>query len=251
MSNEKALAEVKPDRKALAEVGKKIDGIAKEYALACKDSSNDYERAVLLATSLIDLRVAVRSYLPVLKKLQGSSLGFKTDKDQSGGYGDDQLVDCAIEAVMRGVRWTNNEFNIIAGKCYITVEGYWRKVTEFPGLTDLRLDPGVPQVINGRTVVPYQATWKLDGRADTIARQLPVITRSGQTDDNTLGKAKRKILVAIYEVINGVASEEGDLVEGQARTVEVANRLPAVANGKTADNLFQKDAEREAVDITK
>src|SRR5688572_22696968 len=96
----------KPNREQLAKIGQQIDDIRRKHEDGLAKATNDFERAYVLACSLIDLRQAVKLYMPVLKQLQGSKLGFRTDKDRDGGYAEAVVVDCAIEAIMRGARWT-------------------------------------------------------------------------------------------------------------------------------------------------
>lgn len=195
----------------MAATGKRIDSIRAGYEQALKEAGNDYERGYVLSCALIDLRQAVKDYMPVLRQLQGSKLGFRTDKDRDGGYAEGVLIDCAIEAVMHGAKWINNEFNIIAGGCYLTKAYWWRKVREIDGLTDLDLDPGIPQVVNGKTVVEFAAYWKLNGQPHSLSRKFSIIVRNQQTDDATIGKAEGRMLKAIYRKLTG--SEIGDADE--------------------------------------
>lgn len=242
----------RPDRNKLATVGKKIDEIRRSYEDSFRDAGNAYERACVLACSLIDLRQAVKDYLPVLRQLQGSRLGFRTDKDkEQQGYSEAVIVDVAIEAVMRGARWTGNEFNIIAGGCYLTKEYWWRAVTELPTITDLVLEPGVPVLDKGRTVVEFSASWKQEGRFYRWIRTIPIIVRSSQSDDATLGKAEARMLRAIYRRITGTEmTDAGDDPEPETKAVKapepspVADK-PAPTEAEMGD-WDKRDAQEEA-----
>jgi hypothetical protein len=215
-TGDQAVAERKPDRKQLAEVGSSIDEIRRKHETGLAEARNDFDRAYVLACSLIDLRQAVKNYMPVLKMLQGSKLGFLTDRDpgkdykNQGPYPEAVVVDCAIEAIMRGANWTGNEFNILAGGCFLTKEYWWRKVNQIPGLTDLDLSPGVPFIDNQKTVVDFQATWKINGKVHQLDRRLSIIVRGGQTDDATLGKAEARMLKAIYRKVTGTQITDAD-----------------------------------------
>lgn len=223
-------AEVKkPNRAELVETGKKIQAIREQYAAELAGASNDYERASTLGCALIDLRLLVKDYVPMLNQLKGSKLGFRTDRDNSdkGSYPDSVIVDCAIEAVIRGARWTGNEFNVLAGGCYLTKEYWWRMVTtEIEVLTDLDLNPGVPELVNGRVVVTFMASWKLGGIPQSMIRKIPILMRSGQSDDATLGKAEGRMLKAIYKRLTGTEITDAD----EDETVPV-KQAPPVANG--------------------
>jgi hypothetical protein len=217
-----AVAE-KPDRAALRETGRRIGRIQNEFQVAFKEADNDIDRASVLACAIIDLRQAVRAYLPILQQLQGSRLGFRTDKDKDGGYPAPVLIDCAIEAAIRGARWTGNEFNILAGGCYLTKEYWSRQVNSLEGLTDLDLNPNVPELVNGRVVVEYVATWQYNGTPGRMVRRIPIIVRHNQTDDATLGKAEARILKAIHRRLTGTETTEA--ADDEPATIREA--LPA------------------------
>ncbi len=243
-----AVAKTKELRAELIATGKKIQAIRQQYALELAGAENDYERASTLGCALIDLRVAVRDYLPMLNQLKGSKLGFLTDRDpgkdwkNQGPYSDQVVVDCAIEAVIRGARWTGNEMNILAGGCYLTKEYWWRMVTtEIEGLTDLDLNPGVPEFANGKCVVVFEASWKLDGKPGTLTRRIPIIVRKDQSDDATLGKAEGRMLKAIHKRITGTATTDADDEEAiPAKEEPPATTKPPLAEGEISE------AEEEA-----
>lgn len=88
-------------------------------------------------------------------------------------------------------------------------------------------------------------------------------TKLGVTTDKLLGLVGKPSVDDLdgedLLILRGLANalKDGtttiDAAFPEKRTETVAKQLPAVANGKTPDNLFhgQKDAEREAVDATK
>lgn len=188
-----------------------------------------------LAEAVQDLRKVVVGLVPRIRPLIGTALGFRTDRDKSDKlppYSEDVIADCMIEAVARGLRWTGNEFNIIGAKCYTTKEGYTRLVLELPGLTDLDDTPGLPRMAEGGAVVPYKATWKLNGVSQSIERSIPVRLNSGMGADGALGKARRKLLAAIHGRVTGsvqsLADSDAEDVEGEAKeskTAALADKL--------------------------
>lgn len=196
-------------------------------------------QTLVLAKGMHDLRQAMTKEVvdKLFMPLQGTKLGFRTDKDKDGGYPWEIVRDCVIEAMLRGFRPIGNELNIIGGNFYATQEAFDRKVTEFPGLTNLELRPGVPVLKDGGALVPYEASWLLDGKPDCIScnvtktpegeildRRIPVRVNSGQGADAILGKAKRKVLARIYERISGVRIPEGDVVDTVGEAVETDKR---------------------------
>jgi hypothetical protein len=151
-----------------------------------------------------------------LMPLQGTTLGFLTDKDKDGGYGLAVVRDCCIEAMLRGFNVVGNEFNIIAGRFYGAKSGFERKVAEFPGLASLVMQPGVPHIAGDKgALVPYSATWILNGKRMnidcqltkegdlTLDQRIPVKVNAGMGADAIIGKATRKLLHRIYQRLNG------------------------------------------------
>jgi hypothetical protein len=170
--------------------------------------------------------------------LQGSKLGFVTDKDAGGGYPAEVVREVIIEALLRGFRPVGNEFNIIAGQFYGAKNGFERIVREWPGLTNLRIDLGVPHLVAEKgALVPCEARWRLDGRdmkvecrpaaGDGFDTRIPVKVNGGMGPDAILGKATRKLYARVYQVLTGCASDIVD-ADGDVLTVP-GQSLPAPA----------------------
>jgi hypothetical protein len=74
-----------------------------------------FTMASRMAAGIRALRAALTpEIMQDIMALQGSSLGFRTDKDKEGGYPVEVVKECMIEAVLKGARVINNETNIIA-----------------------------------------------------------------------------------------------------------------------------------------
>jgi len=175
---------------------------------------NDMLKGLLTATAMQTLRdLLTDDMMRDVMTLHGSPLGFRTDRDHEGKqYPVAVVKDVLITALLKGFRPVGNEFNIIGGNFYATQAGLERVVAEFPGLTDLRLIPGVPTMQSGGALVPYKATWRLHGVADQIDcrmhathddTRIPVRVNAQMGCDAILGKAKRKMLARIYERLTG------------------------------------------------
>lgn len=189
-----------------------------------------------LAAVVQELRGAVLPLVPSIRPLIGTPLGFRTDRDMSdkGPYPDGVIADVLVEASARGLRWTGNEINVIGGRLYVTKEGYTRLVAELPGLTDLELTPSPPRIAEGGggAVVKYRATWKLDGVASVLEREIPVRLNAGMGADGAIGKATRKMLAAIHGRVTGsiqsLADSDAEDVEPNprpTRTSALTDRL--------------------------
>jgi hypothetical protein len=185
-------------------------------------------KAIRLAQGMKAIRQALSDdfVLANFMPLQGTTLGFLTDLDRKGGYPLAVVRDCIVEAMMRGFNPVGNEFNIIASRFYGTKAGFERQVSEFPGLTDLNLQPGVPQNFAGGALVPYLASWILDGQRmnldcqlrEGIDTRIPVKVNDGMGADAIIGKATRKMLFRIFQRLNGSAFGvvDGEIGDGDA-----------------------------------
>lgn len=197
------------DRDATA---KQLVKLIEEYGPTAIAKLDHFSRAFRLADAVQKFRFVVRNAMPLIKPLQGSALGFLTDKDRDGGYSDKVIEEAATEALMRGLTLDGNQWNIISGRCYVTKNGMAVIVSRLPGLTDLRLNPGIPQFAGIGAVLDFSATWNLDGKLQSLTRKIIVKCRPGEVDA-ALGKATRKMLAAIYEMVTGSdVSEEGEEV---------------------------------------
>jgi hypothetical protein len=151
--------------------------------------------------------------------LQGSKLGYKTDRDDKGGYSVDVVRDVLTEALIRRLRVCGNEFNIIAGNLYVTKEGLKRLVSEHPGLSDLEIDMGVPIKASETTaVVPCVARWQYQGVAKSLEcfkteemdSRIPVRVNQYMGMDAISGKAESKLYRRIYNRLTGSTISSAD-----------------------------------------
>jgi len=187
-------------------------------------------QAVILATGVTQIRRCLTDDImrSVFMPLQGSALGFVTDKDRDGGYDLPTVRNVVVEALIHGFYPVGNEINIIAGRMYGAKNGFARKVREFEGLSDLIITPGVPVMKDGGAIVPMRATWMVSGKPYTMIRdvtktadgtvhdsRIPVKVNSGMGVDAVIGKATRKMLKSIYDMLSGsvLTIEDGEVGE--------------------------------------
>lgn len=201
------------------EEAKKLSTIARQSSQELIQYRDDaVMQAIVLSAAISQLREAFTpAIMSDLLKLANTPLGFKTDrgphmkdpKDREN-YPDAIVKDCLIQAMVRGVRPSGNEFNILVGQCYVTKEGFRRLIREFPGLTDFKPQLGVPRMLEGGAVVSCSATWKVNGIADSIECEIPV---KGVGCDLLLGKAESKLYRRIYSRLTG--SDLSDVASGE------------------------------------
>lgn len=244
----------------------KIQEIVGECSLVMAGDENSFERGLLLAQGIQQLREALTpSVMTNVVKLCGTPLGFITDRDSltkkqvDNGvkpYTVDQIRDALIEAMLKGARPIGNEFNIISKRAYLALGYYQRRVSEIPGLTDLEMEPGIPAVQGNSAAVPYVATWKHNGveyHLDKVKHKLddgsekddriPVRINEGQGPDAILGKAERKMLAAIYERMTGskLTSSQGfgansEVVDAPSTQGADSQVVPDAAEGQDAES---------------
>lgn len=187
------------------------------------------ERAVVLAKSIDALR---RSLTPErmapIMALQNTPLGFRTDKPD-GGYPVEVVKECVIEACIIGVDVVGNQFNIIARRCYVTREGMSKLCRDFQGLTDLRIEMGVPVGKGDGSIVPCETSWMLNGVRDELKGNIPVRVNVGMGADAILGKADRKIKARIYSRITGSEfTHEGEVDDAEPKSTKAADTQAAI-----------------------
>lgn len=212
MSTETSTALALPDQIAA------LDKLAEDKNIVSLQEQGVFAAAFGMASAIKELRDAITpAIMEPIMALQGSALGFRTDKDSSGGYKVDVIKEAFIEATLRGFKPIGNQMNVIAGRFYATKEGFearFRELSQRGLITDLKLHPTVPKTTADGAIVTYSASWKWKGKADSIdALDIPIKVNSGMGPDAILGKAKRKILAAIYSRVTGSEITDGDAQE--------------------------------------
>lgn len=220
----------------VAEVSK-IDEIAANYRdqFSRLGDNNRFQLALLTAQAMREISDALTSeIMEPLLALQGSKIGFRTDKQ----YNAETIKTAIIEATMIGVYPVNNEFNVIAGNCYVTKEGFTRLLRQYVGLTDLKINLGVPKMLNGGAVVPCSAEWKIHGNPNVLECEIPIKVNSQMGADAILGKAERKLKARVYSQITG-----SDIGDGEVEDIQPTQAQPEI---KRAQQNPQPEPKQES-----
>jgi len=219
------LAQVSKDRLDL------IDQKARDMRqLAMTEVENPLGSAIATATALQEIREMMLDKVIIggIMKLQGTKLGFVTDKDKHDGYHPDVVVDVTIEAASRGARMIGNEVNIISGACYFTKNYFKRKLDEVLSPGNWRFNHGVPKInrdskgLTTGSEVSTVITW-----SDSKGSQKEIVTFPIKADkfsslDQILGKADRKCGKWLLENITGERFDDGDaddMISVEATTI--------------------------------
>lgn len=230
-----------------------LEKVYQEFGPAALASLTTMARSVRLAEGIRQTRALVNTIVGAVMHLQGSALGFLTDKDKEGGYKPEQLVEPLTEAVLQGLSWTGNEMNVISGRCYVTKNGYYRLVRETVGVEDYFVLPGVPTMQQAGAIVPMVATFKYRGEQQEIKRDIPVKLNSGMGVDGAIGKATRKMHATVFAFITGSTRAHADsLDDDSAAPAEAAKQAPrmTIAEVASANTVPQtQQTKSQAKDI--
>jgi hypothetical protein len=114
---------------------------------------------------------------------------------------------------------------------------------------------------DGGALVPYRASWKLNGKPDELNcivwtdedgvvhdDRIPVRVNSGQIIDATMGKAKKKMKQRIWARITGVRESYSDAIDTEGEVVQEAAAEDKKTQGAqaAAENLAAKHRAKKA-----
>lgn len=205
--------------------------------------------SVVIANGMLQLKEFMK--LPDVQKLVGAmantEVGFLTDKAPGTmkwdnrqkkkvkvvPYTHDEIVGALIPPMLDGYRFTGNEINIISGKGMPVKKGKFRKINEFPGVTDFNHSIGTPkkeyfdpQKENGVARMKCQASWKLDGHPHTLGYGEDVCIIAIEFDkysgiDKMIGLADSKIFSRVLTRLTGKFTIEGEDGFENPNTIDV------------------------------
>ena len=235
-----------------------IEEILQQCSLMAISEKGQFQKAFMMAAGIKQLRHAITDeMMGLIMPLMNTSLGFKTDMDPSKKhwktgiaptpYSKAVVKDCLIEATLRGVEVTGNQFNIIASNCYVTKEGMTHLLKNLPGLADLRLKFETPKVMDGGGIVEASGTWTFQGvKSGYDPRNFAIKINKSQGVDAIIGKCERKLRKAIYEQITGVNMQDGAITDNQG-DLKVSAK---VESGSTLEAEFTKAEAKPKEPIT-
>lgn len=198
--------------------------------LACRDMGNNFSKALLSARCIAEFKEALTpEVMEPIMALQGSPLGFRTDKDSQGGYPLAVVKEAVIAAAMMGVMPVGNQMNLIGGRPYITKEGFQFLLGKIESLGyDIEL--GVPVMKNGGALVHTIVRWwnRATPKAkETHESDIPVRVNSGMGADAILGKATRKASAWLYAKVTNNPLPDADAEEAGMDMSYAASTAPA------------------------
>jgi hypothetical protein len=235
------------------------------------EGKGQFSSAIAVADAINQLKMMLTpEIMQPIMALQGTPLGYKTDKDSSGGYSVDVVREAFIEVTLKGFKIVGNEMNIIAGRGYITKEGFegaLLRLGRAGKFTDYRDSYSIPKAVSdNEAIVSASASWKWNGVAGSLENvQFSIRVNKGMGADGIIGKAKRKLKARIFERVTGTIITDGDVSEATVVDVEARNVVDGqktatstgagqeAANGATEDQktllkelMIEHDAEAQA-----
>lgn len=226
-----------------------LDAVANDYTAALAGTDNrKFKAAFVTASAMQQLRDLITpDMMGAINQLMNTRLGFLTDKNPNKGgpepYKENIVKDVCVEMALRGLPFIGNCFNIIAGNGYVTKEGFTLLLKRL--VTDLRLELGVPKMLNGGAIVPFSAAWKVGSVAQEMTGDVPVKVNSGMGVDAILGKADRKVKARIHARVTGTELTDGDVDFESMPRAEVNNADAASMTQRLADAAATKAAPVE------
>lgn len=212
---------------AQIELARKLNGVV---AVLGNETMQGFERAFQVANAVQELKTLLTpDYMRPIMALQGNKLGFKTDRDDKGGYKEDEVKNCLIEAVLTGFQPTGNEFNIISGSMYGTKEGFGAVLNKTKNLK-YDIIPGLPRINAAKdgAAVSMKITWTYGTEPEQVKEiDFAVKMNAYAGVDAAIGKATRKARAWLFNKINGTEVGEGDVQDADFRVVGNKQELPS------------------------
>lgn len=211
--------------------------------------SEGFVKAFLMADAIDKIKGALTpEYMKPIMKLQGNKLGFKTDKDASNGYSEEVVKNCLIEAVLTGVQPYGNEFNIIAGNCYITKEGFGALLSKIQGLS-YEMIPSLPRINAEKTsaAIVMKIEWTYQNVSSSREIDFAIKVNQYMGADAVIGKAQRKCRAWLFQTIKGVEISDGDTTDVEYKLVPEyktpTEEKTELFDQKIKDQKAKKEAE--------
>lgn len=175
--------------------------------------------------------------------LQNNPLGFLTDQ-RGAGYSMDVVKMCIINAAIEGVSVVGNEFNILAGRCYITKNGMRKKLSQIPGLR-YHVTPGIPKLVGEKgAVAAVHLDWTYAGEHQEQDLEFAIRVNAGMGADAIVGKATRKSYAWLYEEVTGNQVSDGDVMDAEPLVQEkAASPIEAAQPAIEAKQAAQQELE--------
>lgn len=237
ISENQELVSQELNNQVLAVLSNKVEGFQKAFVMAS-------------AIQVLKERLTPEFMKPIMA-LQGSNLGFKTDKDKGGqGYPETEVKACLIDAVLLGLQPTGNEFNIIAGNMYPTRQGFGSLLKRINGLK-YSISYSNPIFTQDKTSATCVTTvkWELNGEKSEQNVEFAIKSNAYATADAILGKAERKARRWLFNTVEGTDIPDGDVTDIPHTEVKSTINPDQIAKEKERNRVFKHIEQSTTVEI--
>lgn len=218
-------------------------------AIVSKNASN-----IFLMADLYDQldRLLTPARMKPIMKLQGSKIGFKTDKI----YLEPVVKTCLMDAMTVGVLATSNQFNIIAGQMYITKEGFSYLLKKLSTLNSHLIVPKWDTYKNDNKSAQLTVIvkYKVNGEDKEFGKMYSAKSNSMAGHDAILGKVERKAKKDLYELLTGMEISDGDIEEqklDKSKEIKPTTKTNSPLFAETEDNLTDDEKAEILADEAK
>jgi hypothetical protein len=208
-----------------------LQALSNSITTDIRNAEEGLMKSAVMGNALVRLSEAMEhpDLTNLLIYLQDTDVGFLTDrkprKPGDKGYPIEVVRGIAVRAILHGAHLHGNEFNIIAGSCYLTVNFYRRSIAEHPGVTDLDIQTFVPdeepRKVGSNLFYRFggYARCKVDGRLVEVRAEKSdegdsrMIVKAYDNDtayDGAEGKALKRLAKRLYLRIKGVELSDED-----------------------------------------
>jgi hypothetical protein len=197
------------------EVAKQIDSISNEFLSTV---AGNMEKSFAMGFAIIELRRLLDQpqCKELIMSLKDTPLGFITDRSDSAiesskksgkaliPYDWFTIRENVIQALLKGYNVSGKEWMIIASNFYPLKDGKYRKIIEYPGLTDLKFAVTTPIFEEGGKLAKCRCTasWCINGErfelgGDNDVTAFRIRVNAGMGDDGIIGKAISKLFTRV------------------------------------------------------
>ena len=219
-----------------------LDDLSKQGVLA-NSMTSQFKRIFITGAVMYNMeQILTPQVMKNIMWLQNSPIGFMTDKPQ-GGYDEQTVRQCVIQASMMGIDIIGNEFNILAGRFYTAKNGLKHMLRRIPGLMQ-NVTPGIPKMTAESTaIITMHLDWTYNGKHKEKDLTLPIRVNKGMGADAIIGKGTRKAYAWLYEEVTGNSAMDGEVEDMIAITPDTAPSSPL--EQAPAPNLLAADARSQ------
>jgi len=211
------------------------------------EQMSEAQRMIVAPVAATQLAKALDDELlrQVVMPLAGKSFGFRTDRDERGGYDLATVRSVVMDAILLGFPLLGNAFNIIGGRFYGTRDGYQGKLQQRIAFScSVDVPEMTEQLYQQGGYVPCSVTilWReLTSPPDMKTRRFERSYKCRLTKKNSVpvefltGKAERKAFKDLWAIVSGVGIDDYE-----AATEADASRAFATHHKTAAEVAVEK-----------